>query len=71
GLLVVHIIFHWKVILNMYHRLIGSQRTRRIITFLFTVTSVILITFSFFMKPEIRETGKGVGHKGSGYGSIR
>ncbi|MDI6654757.1 MAG: DUF4405 domain-containing protein [Candidatus Hydrothermarchaeota archaeon] len=68
GLLVLHIVLHWKMILNMYHGLIGSQRARRIIASVFIVASVILITFSFFAKPEVREIGRGEGRQGTGYG---
>ncbi|MFH1773983.1 MAG: hypothetical protein ABH874_03380 [Methanobacteriota archaeon] len=52
----------------MYQRLVGSRRARGIIASVFIVASVILITFSFFVEPEVREIGQGERRQGTGYG---
>ena len=70
GLLVLHIVLHWKVILSIYNKLISRQMTRRIIAPIFIVLSVIFIAFSFFVKPELREVGQGGGHQGAGCGYV-
>ncbi|MCF6156179.1 MAG: DUF4405 domain-containing protein [Candidatus Brocadia sp.] len=55
GLLVLHILLHWKVILSFYGRLIGSKVARRIIATIIVVVSVFLVAFSLFVKPEVQE----------------
>ena len=48
-LLVLHTIFHWKMIMSMYCKLIDDQRTRRIVASVFLIVSAVLILFSFIM----------------------
>ena len=56
-LLIFHIIFHWKMIVVMYRKLIGSGTMRLIIGLIFIIVCLLLILFPFFMKPAIRESG--------------
>lgn len=67
GLLVLHIVLHWKVILNMYQRLVGSRRARRIIASIFIIASVMLVIFPFIVNPEVQELGRGEGRAEQGY----
>jgi len=63
GLLVVHIVLHWRAILVIYRRLIPNSKSRRIITCLFVMINLLLITFFLFFELEFRdfERGKGRG----------
>lgn len=66
GLLVLHIILNWKMIVNMYHRLIGSRIARRIIISIFMIVCVIWLIFSLIVKPEVIELGRGEGRHKAG-----
>jgi len=61
GLLVIHIILHWKMILGLYRKLIGSQSTRRIIAAVFIIVCLIGLISPFIVKPEVQEPGQGEG----------
>ncbi|MBL7104107.1 MAG: DUF4405 domain-containing protein [Bacteroidales bacterium] len=63
GLLVLHIILHWKVILCMYHRLIKWKMARKIIASMFIITCTLLIVLPFIIKPQIKEVKQGEGRK--------
>jgi len=66
GLLVLHIILHWKMIVNMYHRLIGSRIARRRITSIFMIVCVIWLIFSLMVKPEVIELRREEGRHEAG-----
>lgn len=55
GLLALHIILHWKMILSSYGRLIGSKVARRVIATTIAVVSVFLVVFPLVVKPEAKE----------------
>ncbi|MDI6792955.1 MAG: DUF4405 domain-containing protein [bacterium] len=61
GLLVLHIILHWKMILCLYRKLIGSQRVRRIIAAVFIIVCLIGLIFPFIVKPEVQGLSRGEG----------
>ena len=61
GLLVLHIILHWRVICVYYEKLILRSALRRVFTLLFAVLNIILLTFFLFLKPELREFERGFG----------
>lgn len=61
GLLVLHIILHWKMILCLYRKLIGSQRARRIIAAVFIIVSLIGLIFPFIVRPEVQGLSRGEG----------
>ncbi len=67
GLLVLHIVLHWKMILNLYRCLIGSHIARRIIASVFIITCLILLIFPLIIKPEVQELGGGEGRGRHGY----
>ena len=64
GLLALHIILHWKVILSMYRQLIRNNKSRKKLGFTFIIVSLILIILPLILKPEIRELIKGEGRFG-------
>ncbi|MFN3531211.1 MAG: DUF4405 domain-containing protein [Candidatus Brocadia sp.] len=55
GLLALHILLHWKMILSFYGRLIGSKVSRRIIATIIVVVSMFLVVFPLVVKPEVKE----------------
>jgi hypothetical protein len=64
-LLALHIILHWKMIPNMYRRLIGSRPARIVLLTLFVVVSILLLVIFFFITPEVVEIGRGEGRHGA------
>jgi hypothetical protein len=67
GLLVLHIILHWQMILILFKRLISAPISRIGIAAIFLILSLILIYFPFLITPELNESGP----KGRGYGIER
>ena len=63
GLLVLHIILHWKMILCLYRKLIGNQSARRIIALVFLIVCLTLVIFPFIINPEVQELGRGEGRR--------
>lgn len=63
GLMVFHIWFHWKLILNIYKNLIKNRKTRVLIGFALVFVSLVFLIFPVFIQPEIGEaTSKGGQH---------
>ncbi len=60
GLLVLHIILHWRQILSLFHRLIPLER-RTLVLLTFVLLAAFLIYFPFLVSPEISELGRGMG----------
>ena len=61
GLLLLHIILHWKLIVGLFSKLITNKSTRKLITVVFVFISVFLFLFAFFVKPEIGKIIQGHG----------
>ena len=60
GLLVLHIWFHWALILNIYKNLIKNKKTRVFAGLALAFVSLVLIIFPAFVQPETGEaTSKG------------
>ncbi|MBN2103441.1 DUF4405 domain-containing protein [bacterium] len=59
GLLVLHIVLHWKSIQCLFRRLVGSKKWRIPILFAFSIVSLFLFIFSFLIKIEIRDLKDG------------
>jgi ribosomal protein S6 len=53
GLLILHIVFHWNMILHIFSRMIPSTTWRIAFASLLTIISLLLISFPLFVKPEI------------------
>ena len=60
GLLILHIILHWKQIVGLFQRFIPSER-RTLVLLVFLLLAVFLIYFPFLVSPEIGELGRGMG----------
>jgi hypothetical protein len=59
GLLTIHLILHWKMILGLYERLIPSPRVRTRVAFAFLIITVLLLYFPFLVTPKVTERGRG------------
>ncbi len=65
ALLVFHIVLHWQMIVGIYRKLIPNHFARWIIALVLICITVLLFTFSYFVKPKVIEQGRG---KGRGWG---
>ena len=61
GLLLLHTILHWKLILSLFRKLINGTLARKLATSIFVFTSALLFLFAFIVKPEIGEIIQGQG----------
>ncbi len=60
GLLILHIILHWKQIVGLFQRFIPPER-RTLVLLIFVLLAVFLICFPFVISPEVGELGRGLG----------
>ena len=56
GLLTLHIVLHWNMIVSIYCRLIGSKVVRRIVAIIIFIGGTFLVVSPFFVKPEIQKS---------------
>ena len=70
GVLVIHIILHWQMIVGLFGRLIASPKVRTRIAFAILLLTVILLYFPFLITPEVQERGPGQG-RGRGRVELR
>ena len=61
GLLAVHLILHWSMIVGLCARLIPDPKQRHWVVLAFLVISLLLIYFPFLITPEVGERGRGGG----------
>lgn len=55
GLLTLHVVLHWNMILALYSRLIGRKVVRRIIAIFIIILGLFFSLTPLFMKPEVQE----------------
>ena len=60
GLLVIHLILHWRQIVGLFQRFITPER-RTLVLIAFVVVALLLIYFPFLISPDISELGRGMG----------
>lgn len=63
GLLLAHIILHWKVITNVYRKIIKEPISKKIIAIVFVILCTLLIVFPFFVEPDLETVKKGDGRR--------
>ena len=56
GLLALHVVLHWNMILSVYRKLIGSAVARRIVAITIFIIGIFLVVSPFFVKPEIQKS---------------
>ena len=61
GLLAVHLILHWSMIVGLCARLIPDAKQRHWVVLAFLVIALLLIYFPFLITPEVGERGRGGG----------
>ncbi|MGB5419276.1 DUF4405 domain-containing protein [Algibacter sp.] len=63
GLLITHIVFHWKIIVNVYKKIVKEPITKKIVALVFIILCLLMILFPFFVQPEIQSMKKGNGRQ--------
>ena len=61
ALLVLHIVLHWAAIVAIYRKLIPNAVLRCIVAVVLICLTILLLTFSFFANPNVRERELGSG----------
>jgi len=61
-LLILHIVLHWSMIICIYSKLIPNRFARWITALILVLITIFLFTFSYFVKPEVYEQGRGWHH---------
>ena len=56
GLLVLHTVLHWKMILNIFCKLIKNKKTRVFTAVAILFLSIILVSFPLFINPTVTGT---------------
>ncbi len=59
GLLALHVILHWQVIVGVFQKLVENQKARRTIAPAFVVASLLLLIVPLAVKPDIQEMERG------------
>ena len=59
ALLILHIVLHWSMIICIYSRLIPNRFAQWIIALIIIFITIFLLAFSYFVKPEVYEKGRG------------
>jgi len=60
-LLVLHVVLHWGIIVGIYRKLLPNTFVRCIVTVVLISLTILLLTFSFFANPNVRERELGSG----------
>ena len=61
GLLVLHVVLHWQMIVGIYRGLIPNRFARWITALILLGATILLFAFPYFVQPEVIEQGKGKG----------
>lgn len=63
GLLIAHIVLHWKVVTTVYQRIIKQSLTKKIVALCFAMICALLIVIPLFLEPSIESSKRGKAHK--------
>jgi hypothetical protein len=61
GLVILHIVLHWPMILGIYRNLIKNARARWITAIILLALTIALAFFSYAVRPDVHEGGRGAG----------
>ena len=61
ALLILHVALHWSIVVGIYYKLIPNNLTRWITLVILIFVTIFLFSFSYFVKPEVYEQGRGEG----------
>jgi hypothetical protein len=67
GLLLLHIILHWQMIIGLFRKFIAPTNLRNEVAIVFVILCAALLFFPFFINPEIDDSAPG---KGGGRGGV-
>lgn len=67
GLVILHIILHWKIVVAIYNRLCHGNQMVRVVTLLIVAICALFIIAPFFIKPEIVKSERRGGNQKYGY----
>jgi hypothetical protein len=70
GLLVIHLILHWQMILGLYARLIPDPQTRFRLAMALLIITVLLLYFPFLITPSVQDRGRGGGRYGRQHSAL-
>ncbi len=68
GLMVLHIVLHWQMIIGLFHKFISPTNLRDEVAIVFVILCAALLFFPFFINPDIDDTAPG---KGRGRGEVK
>jgi len=75
GLLVLHVVLHWRVVVGIYCRLIPNRLLRYVTAAVLVAATVVLVGFSVLVKPDVQAGGHGAhgdhGERGGARGGRR
>ena len=63
GLLIVHIVLHWKIVINVYEKIIQVPLTKKIVALCFIVFCGLLMIVPLLLKPKVENIEKGKGRQ--------
>jgi hypothetical protein len=61
GMLIIHVVLHWNMIMNIYSQLIGARKFRIMLAAVFIIVAIILGSFPFMVNLDVQERGQGKG----------
>jgi glucan phosphoethanolaminetransferase (alkaline phosphatase superfamily) len=61
GLLILHIVLHWSIIVAIYRKLLPNAAARWITAIILLVLTMVLVFFSYAIEPDKGGKGKGRG----------
>lgn len=61
GLLVLHVVLHWQMVVNIYKKMIPNRVTRWLVGLVLSFITIALFAFPYFVKPEVVEQARGQG----------
>lgn len=70
ALLMLHIVFHWNIILCTYKKIISNAKMRIFVVSSFIILCFLLIISPFFVRPVMSEINRGNGHQTTNNTSI-
>lgn len=69
GLLVLHIILHWKIVVCVYDKMVQRKLARKLISVVFIAIALLFNVVPFFVKPTVCKIEQGAGKHTTNYHS--
>ena len=66
GLLLLHIILHWQMIIGLFHKCIPPMNLRDEVAIVFVILCAALLFFPFFIQPGVEDSEPGKGRDRGG-----